>query len=192
MLSNKKHNVILVVYLFLASSTVSCQITGDYNRIEHYSEFSNLFYDLAVDSSLQEQRIEFRGSHTVIDSSFYSFVNKIPFFYPYAAFKIEKSKGTLFCVLHDCPAEMTDLRIVEFVTYDSTGILKARLMLPYEKSGWFSPNPEDFIRSTIFTSIDKILLIQSLYRKRDSHIEETRSIYGIDEDAALFDLKMSR
>ena len=149
-----------------------------------YYSFSKLFINLPSDTSLKEQWIESRTYNDVLlDTCFYPYLSKIPFFYPYAKFKFEKPNGTLYCILHDCPAEMTDLRIVEFVTYNNEGVRKNTILLPYEKSGWFSPNPEDFFRTNIYTSNNQILLIQTTYTKKDNRTDNLIIRFGINEDA---------
>lgn len=181
---NKYICITIIAFLFLTGGSASCQNIEDTINNESLSEFSKLFYYLPLDSTLKEQEIDLRDyPNNIIDTCFYSFANKIPFFYPYATFKIVKPKGILFCILHDCPAEMTDLRIVEFVSYDNDGRLKNRLMLPYYKSGWFSPNPEDYFRSTIYTSISEIVFIQTIYTKKDNYNDESIYKYKISEEA---------
>ncbi len=185
--------VIILLFLFFNGS-VYCQEQGNILENGCFSKYNSLFKTLHLDSTFIEQRIQYRTyPHVLIDSIHYSFVNKIPFFYPYATFKIEKPKGTLYCIKHDCPAEMNDLRMLEFVTYDNNGKLKNRVMLPCVKRGCFSsPNSLDYTVVTIYTAIDKILFIQEDYTQWNNHLEETRLLYRITDEAIPILIKTSK
>lgn len=185
-MSSNKYTIIIIFLFFIGGSVLGQDVDNAISN-ENFSKFSKLFYKLPLDSTFKEQEIDLRNypQSQLLDTCFYSLVNKIPFFYPYVTFKIEKPKGIVFCILHDCPAEMTDLRVVEFVTYDNSGRLKNSLMLPYKKSGWFSPNPEDYFRVSIYTSIGEIIIIQTVYRKNDNYYNESKYVYKINEEAIL-------
>ena len=177
------------LFLLISFTNFSlCQINYKFGSegIRNFNNFIDLFYTIPDnDSTLIWQQIEYTTCpHTIIDSSFCSFVDIIPYFYPYAIFKVECPNGILVCIQHVCPSEMADLQFVEFLTFDTHGVLKNRMALPYRKNGCLTGDFEDITQ--LYVSKDKLqVIVERVFYGKSSSQKMRNSIYNIDDNGTL-------
>lgn len=179
---NKIHCYLLFLFIFISNFSYG-QIhdkSVDEN-IKRFNDFIKLFYSIPDnDSTPVWQPIEYTTCpHTIIDSDYCSVVNFIPYFYPYAIFKVERLNGILVCVQYVCPAELADLQFVEFITFDTLGVLRNKIALPYRKNGCLADAFEDI--SQIYVSKDKLqVIVERVFYGKSGSEKISNSVYEID------------
>ena len=160
-----------------------CQSEANY-RSNRFSDFLDLFNTIQEkDSTLAIQDIEYASyPQKIIDTSFDHLINRVPFFYPYATFKIICDTGFLVCIHHVCPAEYSDFRFVELITYDVCGVQKNSVALPYMKNGCITePNGNEY-RSELYVSNKKIRLIVNEYNKKKNSSKSHENIFLVGKN----------
>lgn len=116
-----------------------------------------------------------------IDSDYYNFVNKIPFFKPVATFKIVCENGVLVCVRHYSPMDWSDLQFIELLSFNNQGEQINRLAFPYLKVGCISTyDTDNECWTTLFVSNKEVMIKLVQYDRRKDVLVNHIYRYKID------------
>ena len=189
----KSIHIFLFLSLIICNTMYSQDIAQHSDRGKDFSIFLNLFQPISnVDSLPVIHRIHYSDYPSkLIDTSFYSFVCSIPFFYPYATFKVERNEGFLVCIHQVFRAELTDFQFVELLSFNKQGCLLDRVALPYLKVGCIAGPGEYAYEATLSVSTSEVHVIMKKYEHgRDKEIIEKHHFY-INEDATLLSVPIN-
>jgi len=109
----------------------------------------------------------------------------IPFFKPYATFRIDCLNGYLVCIFHRYILNRTaDLMFLEFGSFDKDGTLLSRLLLPYMVN---TSEGDDFwsLSTLIYVSNSRLYYISSSYSNTHDFIDKRTIRYRIDNQGKL-------
>ena len=177
----KSIHIFLFLSLIICNTMYSQDIAQHSDRGKDFSIFLNLFQPIHYSDYTSK----------LIDTSFYSFVCSIPFFYPYATFKVERNEGFLVCIHQVFRAELTDFQFVELLSFNKQGCLLDRVALPYLKVGCIAGPGEYAYEATLSVSTSEVHVIMKKYEHgRDKEIIEKHHFY-INEDATLLSVPIN-
>lgn len=111
----------------------------------------------------------------------------IPYFRPYATFRIDRSNGYLVCICHRYTSTRTiaDLMILEFDSFDKEGTPISKLLLPY----MVNLSEDDIYMSfstLLYVSYSRLYYKSSEYSNTHDYINERTIQYRIDNQGGLF------
>lgn len=182
------------------------------NKQNSFDQFINLFTNLSCqDSLLCLQDIGFDGyPELLLDSTYSDFYKHtkdngagllscdvipstndlysmtIPFFRPYATFRVDCPDGYLVCLCHRFNSYTTtaDLLFLEFDSFDKNGEVISRLFLPYLVNMSVG---EDFlsVSGLLYVSNSKLCYITSSLSNSHDHLIEREIHYRIDSNGML-------
>lgn len=110
----------------------------------------------------------------------------IPYFRPYATFRVDCPDGYLVCLCHrfNSNTETADLLFLEFDSFDKDGILISRFLLPYLVN--MSAGNEFLSVSTLlYASNSKLCFITSAFSDSHDYITEREIHYRINSKGQL-------
>lgn len=182
------------------------------NKQKSFEQFINLFTNLSCqDSLLCLQDIGFENyPELLLDSTYSDFYKRtkdngsglfscgvipstkdfcllpIPYFQPYATFRVDCSDGHLVCLCHRFNSSTTtaDLLFLEFDSFDKKGVLLSRLFLPYLVNMSVG---EDFlsVSSLLYVSNSRLCYVTSSLSNSQNHIIEREIRYRINSKGML-------
>lgn len=155
-----------------------------------FYSFLNLFTSINYDDTemhMHEIELADYPNYNRIDTSFYSFIDPVPFFNYYATFKIKKNNGFLVCIYYRYTNQFATTSFIDFVTFSLDGEKRESVKLPFYDDAVYYDYPVGMDICDLFVSGNKIIYEYKSYRKKNDKQGKTlqRKILHIDEDGGL-------
>lgn len=175
-----------------------------------FNQYINQFSPLTNQEPLLAlQWIGYTGYHeTLLDSIYYDFFNRtvnegvglymcnaipfsnevfyatIPFFRPYATFRIDCPDGYLVCICHRFNSNTSDLSFLEFVSYDKQGVPLSKMFLPYMAN---ISEGNNFLTASTLLYVSNSHISYSIRFSSNScdHVDNREILYSISSQGKL-------
>lgn len=208
----RKLSCFLIFFILFSNYCRSQSDHSFFNGKNLFAQFINHFSQLTCPEPLLcLQEIGLNGySEVLLDSTYSDFYNRtrddgtglfssnanpldnvfhsvtIPYFQPYATFRVDCPDGYLVCLCHrfNSNTETADLLFLEFDSFDKDGILISRFFLPYLVNMSVG---NDFlsVSTLLYASNSRLCFITSFFSNSHDYITEREIHYRINPKGQL-------